>query len=171
MMDFIIYGLPRSGTAWASAWLTTERTICWHDPLTYCAPEGLDKLESSKMYKGIADTFGWLLEDRPEKKLILVRDPDEINASLVKIGLDPLSDWLIRRFNEVPGKRVIWKDLWNNPEDIWHYLLPKVPFDEERTEQLAKMRIVKADRPDSVPKLTHAMKLVERMKHEQHAQG
>ena len=58
MMDFIVTGLPRSGTTWVANWLTTDTTLCIHDPLYKYHLEDLDNIETNKKL-GISCTAIW----------------------------------------------------------------------------------------------------------------
>jgi hypothetical protein len=81
VIDFIVVGLPRSGTAWAANWLTTDTTHCIHDPIAKHHHTELDDLSSSK-HLGVSCTGLWRFPDwlnkHPAKKVILRRDRAEI---------------------------------------------------------------------------------------------
>lgn len=149
-LDFIIVGLPRSGTTWSSNWLTTEHSICWHDASGRELPKELDVEPSSKRYRGISCTGAWMwkdwFENHPAKKLILERDYNEINASLVELGLEPLGNEEFAAYEALKGKRIHFAELFTNPKPIWEYLLPDLPFDRERHKELLKMNIQPIDR-------------------------
>ena len=144
MLDFVVVGLPRSGTTWASNWLTTDNSICWHDATGFSLPNELDKVESKKRFKGISCTAAWTWKEWVEshKRLVILdRDTDEINASLVELGFSPLTTKAIDYFNSIQGFRVKYTDLFDSPKKIWDKLLPDLPFDGERHEELLKMNI------------------------------
>ena len=149
-LDFIIVGLPRSGTTWAANWLSTEHSICWHDATGSALPQELEKKPSSKKYRGISCTGAWMwkdwLETHPSPMFILERDHDEINASLVEMGLPPLGESEFAAFEALRGPRVQFTELFTNPRPIWEYLLPDLAFDAERHEELAKMNIQPIDK-------------------------
>ena len=48
MIDFMVIGLPRTGTTWASNWLTTDSTQCYHDPLYHTHYEDWDEKFSAR---------------------------------------------------------------------------------------------------------------------------
>jgi len=150
MLDFIVVGLPRSATTWAANWLTTEKSTCWHDATGFALPEELDKYNSMKKYKGISCTGAWMwkewFENHTAKKIILERDTDEINASLVELGIPPLTTKAIDYFNSIQGYRVKYTDLFDKPKEIWNRLLPNLDFDGERHEELLKMNIQPIER-------------------------
>lgn len=90
MIDFMVIGLPRSGTTWASNWLTTDETHCYHDPLYTTHYDQWDALPG-RAQCGISCTGIWKWPDwvnnHPAKKLILHRSTEEINESMAAIGL------------------------------------------------------------------------------------
>ena len=67
MLDFMVVGLPRSGTAWLANWFTTERAMCWHEPLWTRSLDELDAMKGAGMF-GIADTQ------------LLLMDVDQLNG-------------------------------------------------------------------------------------------
>jgi hypothetical protein len=85
-------------------------------------------------------------EDHPGKKLILERDHNEINASLIELGKSPMSEQEFAIFDALKGPRIHFTELFTNPKPIWEYLLPELTFDEERHAELLKMNIQPIDR-------------------------
>lgn len=148
-LDFIIVGLPRSCTTWAANWATTEHSICWHDATGRELPKELDRKLSSKRYRGISCTGAWMwkdwFENHPAKKIILERDYNEINASLIELGMSPLGDEEFSAFEAVKGTRIHFTELFTNGEGVWKYLLPDLPFDAERHKELCMMNIQPVD--------------------------
>lgn len=144
-LDFMILGLPRSGTTWAANWLTTDQSICWHDPVTRALPSEVDQWPSEKPYRGISCTGAWMwlpwINAHPARKVILERDPRDVNESLLEMGLPPMTQEAISAFGKVEGMRLPFDALWKAPEDVWHYLLPELPFDEQRHAELSGMLI------------------------------
>lgn len=147
-LDFLVFGLPRSMTTWAANWLTTDNTICWHDPAAVMPPWQCDQRSSSKRYRGMSCTGSWLFTDwvneHPAPTLVIERPVEEVNASLQRLGLEPLADELLERFSWLPGVRVSCKDLLDGAvaRDVWNYLLPDVPYDVERHMQLRDMVVL-----------------------------
>ncbi len=141
MIEFMVIGLPRSGTTWSSNWLTTEKTICLHDPLLKYQIEDLDMIESSKLV-GISCTvigsYTEFLNNHPARKVILHRDEVEVSESLQKMGLDGFQ----KAFNldAINGMHVDWKELFTNPKPIYEFLTG-FEFDAERHAVLADMNI------------------------------
>lgn len=134
MIEFMVIAAPRSGTTWVSNWLTTDTTLCLHDPLYQIHYEDFDKLESSKVL-GISCTgmgyFPDWLNAHPSRKVILHRDLSEINKSMEAIGLPSIEQNYLDSLSKINGIHVDWMDIFNNPKDIYEYLTG-FQFNEER---------------------------------------
>lgn len=147
MIDFMIVGLPRSGTAWLANWFTTERSICWHEPLWTRPLAELDEMKGAGLF-GIADTLLAMMDvgalnQHPAKKLIVHRELDEVNKSLVKAGLPgAMRDEHKWTLDEIGGYHIAFHDLWTvekfKPAAEW--LLP-IPFDTARYSLLRDLRV------------------------------
>ena len=142
----MVIGLPRSGTAWMANWLTTERSICWHEPLWDHTLEELDALPMSGLF-GIADTQLMLDPDRvnahPAKKLIIHRELRDVNLSLNKAGIPGvMRDEHRWRLDDIGGFHITFKDLWNverfRPAMEW---LTPLPFDAARYATLRGLNV------------------------------
>ena len=161
MLDFRVFGMPRSGTTWAANWLTTDRSICWHDPIQSMTPAEIDARGSQAEYRGISCTGSWLFADwahrHPARTLILERDPLECNASLRALGLPEMTAEMIEAFMALPGWRVPWSHLFDHDaaERIWDYLLPDIPFCPERHALLCGMAV----QPDFITQTPDASRL------------
>jgi hypothetical protein len=138
VIDFIVIGLPRSGTAWAANWLTTDATICLHDPEVRWDVEALD---GAAKRLGIASTSLWTRRDwlnsHPARKVILHRDPSQITDSLDRLGFAALP---LPSLNGIDGLHVDWTDLWDNPQPIWEHLMD-TPFNAERHALLKELNV------------------------------
>ena len=163
MVEFMIIACPRSGTTWATNWLNTEKTRCYHDPLNYTHYRDLDSLPTKKIL-GIADTtLPWFpdwLNEHPARKVILDRNLDEINESLAReCGMPPIAPEMIRRLHRIEGLHVNWTELFINPEPIWKHLVD-MPFDKERHETLVKMNVqnIHAKEPVDIKVATKIMR-------------
>lgn len=93
----MVLGGPRSGTTWAANWLTTDTTLCLHDPLLEFSRHQLDSLTlPNNMRLGISCTSSLLYPDwvlgQKCPKVILYRDVEEINLSLSALGLVNLDE-------------------------------------------------------------------------------
>ena len=147
MIDFMIVGLPRSGTAWLANWFTTERSICWHEPLWTRPLAELDAVKGAGLF-GIADTMLVMLgtdelNAHPAKKLIVHRELGDVNLSLTKAGLPgAMRDEHKWALDEIGGYHITFHDLWNvekfKPAAEW--LLP-VPFDTARYALLRDLQV------------------------------
>jgi hypothetical protein len=65
---------------------------------------------------------------------------DEVDASLVKIGLTPCSAQWEGVLEKIRGVHLDWRDLFERPKDIYEYLLDR-SFDAERHATLREMNI------------------------------
>jgi len=138
MIDFMVVALPRSGTAWLANWFTTERSICWHEPLWERPLTDLDAIPHDGLL-GISDTQLMFihpdeLNAHPAKKLIVHRELRDVNLSLTKAGLPAvMADEHRWRLDEIGGFHITYKDLWNvekfRPASEW---LTGLPFDAAR---------------------------------------
>lgn len=136
----MVIGLPRSGTAWASNWLTTEHSLCHHDPEIRFSMDALDAMESPRTM-GIASTSAWLsvgwVNAHPAKKVILHRDPEQIADSIERMGFSPMT---FPSLEGIHGLHLHWTALWENPRVIWDHLMAS-PFDAERHALLKELNV------------------------------
>lgn len=148
MISFMVLGGPRSATTWAANWLTTDTTVCLHDPLLEYTPARLHKMTfpGGKRF-GISCTASSLYPEwvnlQKCPKVVLVRDIGEINNSLRSLGLVEL----------IPARHearlaAIEKAMWvpyeylfmtDSAATIAKHL--GVPFDACRHDILRQMRI------------------------------
>jgi hypothetical protein len=139
MIKFMILGLPRSGTSWATVWLEMEGHNVIHDPTNNHHYNELDDLAVD----GIIDTglyiFPEWLNDHPAKKVILHRERKEVITSMTRIRK---SVYMFRpdRLDRIEGLHVPWTDLFENPAPIYNHLFD-TPFDEMRHARLREFRI------------------------------
>ena len=144
MIDFAVFGLPRSGTAWLANWLTTETSLCLHDPFAASMPE---HWEAGGKRFGISCTGSYLFPkwiaqlDCPVA--VIERDPVECAASLRANGLPDDVKPLKRALDAMDGRRWRFADLWNEDKarDLWAFLLPHAPFDATRYRLLRAMKV------------------------------
>lgn len=135
VIQFMLLGLPRSGTTWAANWLMTNGVICYHEPLRYMT---LGEIDGGVSCNGI-----WLLDSFDQidcPRVILERDPNEVNQSLQAIGMPTMPAWSIDRFMSLKGPRFHYTNLFTNPRAIWSELRAD-PFDHRRHERLCEMKI------------------------------
>lgn len=143
MIQFMVIGLPRSGTTWAANWLTTDTTLCIHDPMYKFHYSEFDKIPSSKML-GISCTgiynFPDFVNSHSARKVILHRDVQEVNDSLIEVGLSKITKDSEHMLDKIKGWHVDWDVIFNNPKDIYEFLLEK-PFDAERHNFLKEVNM------------------------------
>lgn len=142
-VDFIVLGLPRSGTTWLANWLTTERSLCLHDPFATALPERWPR--DGRRF-GISCTGAYLLPKWLKAQecavAVIQRDPAACEASLARIGLGGLGG-LPAALQGVDGRRWQFADLWDEDtaRELWTFLLPGIAFDAPRYRLLREMRI------------------------------
>lgn len=139
MSKFVITGLPRSRTAWFSAYFTYGDIICYHEAFYHGIP-----LEGAK-HVGNADC-GYFVKDWDigEHGLVIIhRDPEDVARSLYRIGLDEGIEYLpmvSERLYELDGLHVDYDDIDDRLEEIHDYLgLPG--YDKKRAELFRNMNI------------------------------
>lgn len=139
----MVIGLPRSGTTWTANWLTTDTTLCIHDPLYKFHYSDFDRIPSKKTL-GIACTglyaFPDFVNSHPARKVILRRNINEINDSLEKIGVPFIHREAEEMIDKLNGWHVNWDVIFKEPQDIYEFLLQK-PFDFERHKFLNELNI------------------------------
>ena len=147
LINFMVLGGPRSATTWAANWLTTDTTICLHDPLLEYDIGKLNRITFPGKRLGISCTSAMLYPDWINAtkcpKVILIRDVKDINRSLRELGLVELiekrhearlasiNDAMVVPYNFLfapTGASVIARHLG-------------VPFDEARHNLLVQMRV------------------------------
>lgn len=143
MIQFMLLGTPRSATTWAANWLTTDTTLCLHDPLFRYHYTELDNIKSSRSL-GVACTglghFTDWINSHPARKVIVHRNLGEVNQSLREIGLPAMTEEQAKKLDLVKGLHVDWLELFDSPEKIYEYLL-QMPFDSERHEFLCEIEM------------------------------
>lgn len=141
MIDFMLLAAPRSGTAWCANWLTTDMSLCLHEPLARWKPEDLDRIESAKKL-GIACTTLALqpafVNAHPARKVILHRPADEVQASMAALRISGSYDH--QALDRIQGMHCDWREIFLAPEGVYTYLLQR-PFDAERHRELLAFNI------------------------------
>lgn len=142
-IQFMILAAPRSATTWASNWLTTDTTLCLHDPLWQWSRDELDGLQSPRRL-GVACTglalFPEWVNAHPARKVILHRDLNEVDESLKRIGMTACGEQWEGVLDRIKGVHLPWSDLFARPQYIYEYLLD-IPFDAERWTALREMNV------------------------------
>ena len=160
MKTFFIAGLPRSGTAWVSNFLTTGDSICLHDGIKYISDGyAAAQIASGKRFFGdsgshIQMIYKTLLEAFPDAKFaMIVRSPSDVIESLNIMGLptDGLNEsrkMLMQMFRDIDDILVInFKDLFTNESKakaLWEHCIGE-GFDPIRWRLLAKLNVQCSD--------------------------
>lgn len=145
MVRFMVLSAPRSASTWAANWLTTDKTLCLHDPILERTPEAMDQIPCDRLL-GISCTALGLLTDLVNKhaarKVIVHRDLQEVDLSLETIGLSRLGPRWHTALDKIEGMHVYFDSLFepNQAKKIYEHLTD-LPFDEERHAQLRNMYI------------------------------
>lgn len=149
MIDFMVIGLPRSGTTWLANWLTSADSYCLHDPLNKLHYEDWDNdnmyIPQDNRYRGVSCTGIWrwplFLEFHPAKKLIIKRNKKDIVWSLRQKNFD-IDLTGHDRLDEIMGFHVWYEDLFiiEHAKEIWNYLIG-TEFDEQRYKMLLEMHV------------------------------
>lgn len=145
MIKFMVIGSPRSGTAWAANWLTTDNTRCLHDPLFRYHYDQLDKIRSEKDL-GVSCTglamFPAFVNAHPANKIVLHRPIKEVDASLAKLGLPPLDPGWPEALGRIRGMHCPWDSLFDpkSARIIYETLLDRM-FDPERHAELVDLNV------------------------------
>lgn len=151
MIEFMVLGGQRSATTWAANWLTTDKTFCLHDPLMSYKIPHLEALQFPGRRKGIACTASylypqWVIKQKA-RKVLLYRDPVEINERLDALGLPRVNVLEHNQRLETLIDAGIpvwdWQALFEvkTAVDIWKHLLPDIPFDLHRHHLLTGMNV------------------------------
>lgn len=144
MIDFMVLGLPRSGTAWLANLLTTDDSICLHESLMEFSIQELDAISKTNLL-GIAETAALFVDEaklHPCKKLIVERPISEVNQSLASLGLPSFDVEYSHLLNDVIGYRIRFDDLFEYEpmQNAFKYLLGK-DLSKARHELLCRMNI------------------------------
>ncbi|MHB8727567.1 MAG: hypothetical protein ACYC9K_00855 [Sulfuricaulis sp.] len=146
-MDFFILGLPRSRSAWLSAFLTTDKTLCYHDALALCrTPNDMHKLGDGRL-TGNADTglalfYPWVNAQRA-KRIVIKRPMEEVWASVEQLGLPtdglPLLERCLSRVHA--DLTINFNEIDNFLSTLWRVCSGGFPFDEKRAELFKSLNI------------------------------
>jgi hypothetical protein len=141
-LDFIVLSYPRSGSTWVANWLTTDRSLCLHDPFALGMP---DAWPVDARIRGIACTGAPLLGDWLDgytcPVAIIERDRADCDASLKGIGY--AGNVPSARLDAMAGYRIAFDDLWREDaaRALWAHLLPTLAFDAIRYRLLQTMQV------------------------------
>lgn len=146
-IEFMVLGGPRSATTWLANLLTTDHTLCLHDPFLEHTTAQVDRMSFPGKRLGVADTSALLwtewLTHHPAKKIIIWRDVENINRSLCALGLVQLDEKKhVERIEKLKGLKVYQAHTVFKPAIAWDICrFFDVPFCRYRFEELRKMNI------------------------------
>lgn len=145
MFDFIVIGLPRSGTTWLANWLTTDHSLCLHDPFSMGWP---DTWPRDGRRFGISCTGAYLMPEFMAGQscpvAIIDRPAAECEASLTELGFPTgIIQELEEALGEAAGSRFKYASIWDEAgaKELWDFLIPDRGFDVLRYRLLAGMQI------------------------------
>lgn len=147
MIDFMLLGGPRSGTTWAANWLTTDHSLCLHDPLITYTRAQLTQLTIPNKRLGISCTASMLFPDFVNgvkcPKVLIFRNVDEINNSLDRLGLTRLVDSdHYARMDAIKGAKLFVYDQLFRPKSAQAIAETLgAPWDPYRHYHLTQMRV------------------------------
>lgn len=153
MIDFMIIGLPRSGTTWAANWLTAGDVFCVHDPLYKVHYSEWDTnrvhFPHPMLYNniGVSCTGIWrwpeFVNAHPANKIVVIRDLDEVNREMEKLGFPELPGDADLMLRDIEAPHVPYTDLFD-PERapfIWSKLVGDVGYCPLRHAQLCEFNV------------------------------
>lgn len=114
MSNFFITGLPRSRTAWFSAFMTASGYPCMHEGINHC--ETLDEYKNKVAYASDSNTGFFIVPNPyPDRPLLIIHRKGRMN------GVEGMTqgDLRLRGMN---GLHVEFKDIDDRIEEIFNYL-------------------------------------------------
>lgn len=154
---FFVTGLPRSRTAWLSVLLTTDRSLCLHEPCALLRQVGdLSVIYGRDDYEfvGVADSaLGFfapeVIEAFSPRTVIVERDINEVERSLTQLGMPGTNycELLLEALAEVRSHPLVLAvpfDALNDAgvvEEVYQHLMPGARLDRDRYELLAGMLV------------------------------
>lgn len=146
-MNFFITGLPRSRTAWLANFFSTGDVFCWHEAMAGVGSqdEYWKRMRSPQAtYVGNSDCGLFMGGYRKGCPLVIIeRDLDEVEEALFHKGFPGTRSVLIESkeaMDEMVGLRIPFEDINDRLEEI-HNTCVTTPFNEQRAEQLIKLRV------------------------------
>lgn len=154
MKTFCIGGLPRTGTGWLSAFLTTDKSACLHEGLKFNNGsyrdlfEGLGKDICGDAGSHIPIVYADVLASYPDTKFVIVeRDPEEVKPTAARLGItadwvDYTQDALVEMEKAVEVMKISFSDLFtlDGSKRVWEYCLG-YEFDSIRWEIFRRLNI------------------------------
>lgn len=149
MIDFMIIGMPRSGTTWLSNLFNTGDFYCKHDPLYEMHYSEIDQkvgFAGPYVKAGVSCTALWKwpewVNEHPSRKLIVHRSLVEINASLDGLGLPRIPTYTATHFDSIIGLHMPYESIWDYDAmaDAFEYLTDR-PLDINRYRELLRYNV------------------------------
>ena len=132
MIDFMVLGLPRSGTAWMANLLTTDTSLCLHESFMTTTIQQLDAREKQENHLlGICETSAIFIADEinkhPAQKIVIERPLMQINFSLARLGFPVANETTIKLLKSIEGYRIAFDDLFDYKKiaSVYEWLIGK----------------------------------------------
>jgi hypothetical protein len=158
-LGFIVTGMPRSQMPWLSVLLTTDRSVCYPEPIKDMQePEDVDRLMDAKGYThvGVADSAMAFFPDVIDRLMcpvvVIMREQIECVTDLMNMGTDrdaalgyvarmeTACKRLQNKMNVITAQAKQIRDRRVAQTIFWH-CLPGVAFDEVRFMLLSQLII------------------------------
>lgn len=145
-VSFIIIGLPRSRTAWFSAYFSACGHPCIHEGIKYCKKVS-EYSGLMKSYEGDSTCAGALHDTDADKVVIINRDVNEVFMSLMEsdvnfdiVELGNQLNTIKSKMSNIDGLIVNYNDINNRLQEIHEYCVD-TPFDPIIGEAYMNMKI------------------------------
>lgn len=158
---FLIFGLPRSMTAWVSCFLTCGDVFCQHELINHHPiDEVMKRVRQPFPISGVSDSgmvFFWrdLIEEFPHAKIVWVdRDPAHCMDSFLKATgfvreqmQVNFGGWEIERaefIQQIEPKVFTFNELQTREgaARLWNYIAPSVPLPPAHLEKMMTLKVV-----------------------------
>ncbi len=145
MIEYMICGMPRSRTAWMSAFLSDSESICLHEAVNGCYNNDQYFDRFSGIINGDSTTAAKIIKAHEIdcKKIVLLRDPkDSKLACDGKFGDVPL-DYYIEQHDyllEIGDIIIDYRSLDENLDLIWSEV-KKSPFNPDKSMLFSGLNI------------------------------
>jgi len=146
---FVITGLPRSRTAWFSAYLTTGDCICYHEAAAHGDDMDADYAHVGTGESGYVLLPDWVRSLGTHKLVVIHRDPDEVDKSLSALKDDTVKDkgWLLTamatQLRALRGLHIEYEAINDSLPEIHEYL--GLPYSQERADLFTNLNIQSQD--------------------------
>ncbi len=121
-MKFLVYAMPRSGSAWLANFLTADGLVCHHDPLGRMSFQEANRLDAA------VDTGAYLFQRKmlAERSYALVRNVKDCNRSLARLGLVQVAEdqgldiptFHFERLFDIGYLAELWSQVRGTPFDV-----------------------------------------------------